>query len=348
MMMNRHKKNLIFIFVILFFIFFTAQGCAHKPDTKAFESSAKANPQPEPQTALSAENKAADREDSEDDIDLWDKDHLLKAPAKRSEKPAPVSSESGEKNRPESVDDNLNDDLDLWSEQLEEESVHVPDPLAPWNRIMFHINDKLYFRVLKPVAKGYRSVTPELFRIGVKNFFQNLATPIRLVNCMLQGKFSAAEIELARFIVNSTAGILGFGDVAADDPQLKKPSEEDLGQTLGFYGIGNGFYIVWPLMGPSTLRDATGMIGDLFLSPLSHPEMPPEASAGITAFELINETSFRIGDYETFKEAAIEPYESLRDAYIQYRKQKIKDAEKGKAEKRYDILIKDVIHDWVK
>ncbi|OQW99574.1 MAG: hypothetical protein BWK80_62805 [Desulfobacteraceae bacterium IS3] len=347
--MNHLKKNLVFVFIVTIFLSsFLSSGCAHKPDINASEvSSPAANPQPEPQAA-SDDSKTTARKDAlthepEDELDLWDKENTPKS----SEKPAAASPESGEKPEAETFDEGLNDDLDIWDAQVEEESAHVPDPLAPWNRIMFQFNDKLYFRVLKPVAKGYRAVTPELFRIGVKNFFQNLATPIRLVNCILQGKISAAEIELARFIVNSTAGIVGFGDVADKDPQLKKPSEEDLGQTLAVYGVGNGFYIVWPIMGPSTLRDSAGMIGDLFLNPLSHPDMPAEASAGITAFEVINETSFRLGDYETFKEAAIEPYESLRDAYIQYRKKKVKDTEKGKGEKRYDILIKDMIHKWI-
>lgn len=99
---------------------------------------------------------------------------------------------------------------------------------------------------------------------------------------------------------------------------------EDFGQTLGAYGIGNGIYIVWPLLGPSTLRDTIGIAGDNFLKPVSYIE-PLDLSLGVTGLRIINETSFKIGDYETFKNAALEPYEGLRNAYIQNRAKKIKE-----------------------
>jgi phospholipid-binding lipoprotein MlaA len=116
-------------------------------------------------------------------------------------------------------------------------------------------------------------------------------------------------------------GILGFGDPAKKYYSLK-PKDEDLGQTFGFYGIGNGFYIVWPFFGPSSMRDSVGMIGDIFLDPIFYVK-PREASIGITSYKTVNETSFKIGDYESFKAAAIDPYEALKDAYIQNRKKKI-------------------------
>jgi len=102
------------------------------------------------------------------------------------------------------------------------------------------------------------------------------------------------------------------------------PGEEDLGQTLGSYGIGNGFYIVWPILGPSTLRDSMGMVGDWFLNPVSYVE-PTETYLEIRAVETVNETSFKIGDYESLKEAAIDPYVALRNAYIQHRKKKVEE-----------------------
>jgi phospholipid-binding lipoprotein MlaA len=117
-------------------------------------------------------------------------------------------------------------------------------------------------------------------------------------------------------------GVLGFGNPAKKYPELN-PSEEDLGQTLGAYGIGNGLYIVWPILGPSTLRDSVGLVGDLLLNPVSYVE-PTEAAIGITGYETVNDTSFKIGDYESLKKAAINPYEALRDAYIQHRKSKVK------------------------
>ncbi len=215
------------------------------------------------------------------------------------------------------------DNLGFFDEEAEEDVVLVADPLYPWNRAMFHFNDKLYFWVLKPLARGYRAVIPKPARSGVKNFFHNLTMPIRMVSCILQGKGRAASAELTRFLINSTVGVLGFGNPAKRWPELN-PSEEDLGQTLATYGIGNGIYIVWPVLGPSTLRDSVGMVGDWFLKPVFYVR-PTEASLEIWAVEKVNDTSFRIGDYESLKEAAIDPYVALRNAYIQYRKKKVEE-----------------------
>jgi len=198
----------------------------------------------------------------------------------------------------------------------------VADPLSFWNRAMFHFNDKLYFWFLKPVAKGYRVVIPGVVRTGARNFFSNIFTPIRLTSCILQGKVKAGGTELIRFVVNSTIGIAGVTDPAKKYLKLDI-SDEDLGQTLGAYGIGNGFYLVWPLLGPSTLRDSVGMVGDRFLNPITYVK-PVEASVAIWSYDKINETSLHIGDYESIKEAAVEPYEAFRDAYIQYRNNKVK------------------------
>ncbi len=197
----------------------------------------------------------------------------------------------------------------------------VSDPLAPWNKAMFHFNDKLYFWVLKPAATGYKTVTPGIVRTGVKNFFHNLTTPIRVVNCMLQGKSERMGAEIGRFMLNTTVGVLGFGNPAQRDPRLAVP-EEDLGQTFAVWGIGDGPYIIWPVLGPSTIRDSFGMLGDGFLDPVGYVD-PRVLSAGIKAFDTINATSFRLGDYEALKDSAIAPYEALRDAYIQNRKKKI-------------------------
>ena len=222
------------------------------------------------------------------------------------------------------VGDEFSDEnLAFLDELAQEAPLLIADPLAPWNRAMFHFNDKLYYWLLKPLAQGYRTVVPGLFRTGFQNFFHNLATPIRLAGCILQGKGRAAGAELGNFMINTTFGVLGFGNLTRKVPELN-PDEEDLGQTLGAYGIGNGFYIVWPFLGPSTLRDSIGFAGDRFLNPTSYVN-PFSASAGITAFRIVNDTSFRIGDYEAIKDAAIEPYEAFRDAYIQFRQKKVRD-----------------------
>ena len=212
--------------------------------------------------------------------------------------------------------------LDEFESEFEEKAVTVADPLSFWNRAMFHFNDKLYFWFLKPVAKGYKVVIPGVVRTGVRNFFSNIYTPIRLTSCVLQGKVKAGGTEFVRFVVNSTIGIAGVADPAKKYLKLDI-SDEDFGQTLGAYGIGNGFYLVWPLLGPSTLRDSVGMVGDRFLNPITYVK-PVEASVAIWSFDKINETSLHIGDYESIKEAAVEPYEAFRDAYIQYRITKVK------------------------
>jgi len=219
------------------------------------------------------------------------------------------------------------DEPDFLYEETEEEKleeiISIADPLYYWNWSVFHFNDKLYFWILKPVAEAYRAVVPRQVRSGLHNFFYNIEMPVRFVNCLLQGKFESAGDEFASFVVNSTEGILGFDDPAKNYPELQK-GVEDFGQTLGSYKIGNGIYIVWPLLGPSTLRDTIGMAGDSFLKPGSYIE-PLEISMGVTGLRTINATSFKIGDYETFKKAALEPYEGLRNAYIQNRQKKIKE-----------------------
>ncbi len=212
--------------------------------------------------------------------------------------------------------------LDFLKEEEDENKIlKIPDPIAKWNKIMFRFNDKLYFWVLKPIARGYKAVVPVPVRVSVKNFFQNLTAPIRIVNSSLQGKWKASGEELIRFFINTTAGIGGLGD-PAQGSYWPKTSDEDFGQTLAVYKIGNGFYIVWPFFGPSTLRDTVGMIGDRFLNPLSYIS-PSEASLGMSGLDVVNSTSFRIGDYEALKKAAIEPYNAFRDAYIQHRIKKI-------------------------
>ena len=229
----------------------------------------------------------------------------------------------------EEIDDPFEDD------PFEEEAGSlqtVADPLNGFNRVMFTFNDRMYFWVLKPVASGYRVVVPTPVRASIKNFFFNLLGPVRLVNCLLQGKWSSAEAEFGRFAANTTVGVLGLFDPAGKEPHLNPP-EEDMGQTLGHYGAGNGFYIVWPFVGPSTLRDTVGFVGDWALNPFTFMQLIyPDELGGLTSstanvvvysVRTINDTSFRIGDYETLKNASLDPYEFLRDAYIQNRNSKI-------------------------
>ncbi|MHC4624161.1 MAG: MlaA family lipoprotein [Planctomycetota bacterium] len=217
----------------------------------------------------------------------------------------------------------VDEDFDLLEEEVGKQEVTVADPLEGVNRIMFSVNDTLYFWVVKPVTQLYTDITPKGARIGIRNFFHNLTTPVRLVNCLLQGKGDAAGTEFNRFVVNTTVGVLGFGDPALDQYGLE-PVWEDLGQTQGGYGVGNGLYIVWPLLGPSTARDSVGRVGDLFLNPVFYVR-PTEARIAIASVNGVNRGTFHIGEYEKFKAEAVEPYVAMREAYIQYRNKQIQE-----------------------
>jgi phospholipid-binding lipoprotein MlaA len=200
----------------------------------------------------------------------------------------------------------------------------LADPLEPVNRVFFQFNDKLYFWVLKPVASGYRAVVHQDIRVGVRNFFSNLLTPVRFVNCLLQANFKGAGTETARFALNSTFGLAGFLDPAKKEFHLEK-KEEDFGQTLGVWGIGPAFYINWPILGPSSLRDSFGFVGDMFLDPLTYLDASTPVKLAIRSFDRVNDTSLRIGDYEDLKKDALDPYVALKDIYDQYRRNKIKE-----------------------
>lgn len=202
------------------------------------------------------------------------------------------------------------------------EETGIADPLEPLNRAMFTVNDKLYFWVLKPVAKGYSVIVPEWGRIRVSNMFQNITMPVRFVNNLLQLKIRGAGTEVLRFVFNTIAGVGGMFDVAKNIDL--KPQDEDLGQTLGVYGIGNGFYLVWPLLGPSSLRDTVGTVGDYFLDPVNYIT-PAVDRIAVRSVDITNQTSLHIGDYEDLKESALDPYVSFRNAYFQHRNSKIKE-----------------------
>jgi phospholipid-binding lipoprotein MlaA len=207
--------------------------------------------------------------------------------------------------------------------EQEEAMDMIPDPFEPLNRVFFEFNDRLYFYALKPIATGYKAVLPEPARVGVSDFFHNLAFPIRFANCILQAKAEGAAMEFARFIVNTFLGVGGFIDVATQEGFKKH--DEDLGQTFGAWGAGPGFYICWPFLGPSSLRDTIGTVGDGFLDPVNYAANDTIENLSVRAYYVINRTSLTLGDYETLKEAALDPYVSLKDAYYQNRKAKIKE-----------------------
>ena len=198
----------------------------------------------------------------------------------------------------------------------------VPDPLEPLNRAVFKFNDVVLEHVARPAYKGYAAVTPEPVRTGIKNFFHNLSFPVRFVNNLLQGKGKAAGVEMSRFILNTTAGLGGIFDVAKDKKPIVPVEDEDFGQTLGVWGAGEGMYIVWPLIGPSTVRDSAGRVGDYFLEPLTYVQ-PWEVALGANALKTFNSLDDVLDLYDELKKTSVEPYSSVRDAYVQYRRAKI-------------------------
>lgn len=223
-------------------------------------------------------------------------------------------------NSDDDLDDDFDDDFDDDLDD-EDEVVEVSDPIIYFNKAMFHVNDKLYYWVLKPVGTVYKTILPEFVRIGIRNFFHNITFPVRFVSSAIQGKGERAQAEIGRFMFNSTFGVLGFGNPAKQFDHLNPP-EEDLGQAFGHWGVGEGFYLVLPLFGPSTARDAVGLVGDYFMYPVTYLDCW-ETRLVINSTRVVNETSLRIGDYEAFKKAAIDPYASMRDGYIQDRRRDV-------------------------
>lgn len=201
----------------------------------------------------------------------------------------------------------------------------VRDPLKPLNRGIFTVNDKLFFWVLKPVARGYDWAVPQPARQGIENVFANLGMPRRGVNCLLQGKAKGAATEVGRFVVNSTVGCLGFMDFAG--PHLGwEPHNEDFGQTLGRYGVGYGIYLTLPVLGPSNPRDTVGLVADSFLDPLSYLVQFWPARIGIKLGDQVNSTSLRLGqsEYEKSKGTSLDHYIFVREYYTQRRNEQIR------------------------
>jgi phospholipid-binding lipoprotein MlaA len=218
-------------------------------------------------------------------------------------------------------------DFEEGEQSSEEESVSIADPLQPWNRMWHHFNDKAYFWMFKPMAQGYSFVIPEGFRISFSNFYTNATAPVRIFNSLFQLKIEYFFKEFARFLINTTVGFVGFRDCKKDCFGIK-PHDEDFGQTLGHYGVGHGIYLVWPLLGPSSVRDTIGKGADSVLSftgILSPVDLEVPVWVGLKTHEIVNEISLRIGVYERLKEAAIDPYIAIRDGYAQRRKKAVQE-----------------------
>lgn len=190
------------------------------------------------------------------------------------------------------------------------------DPLEGLNRATFKINDALDNAILIPVAKGYQAVTPQFVRSGLSNAFMNFGEVSTSLNNLLQGKPVDAASDFGRLFVNSTLGILGLFDVAT--PMGLEKHDEDFGQTLGKWGVGSGPYLVLPLMGPSTFRDASGRLldGQLSYSRLIDHIPTRNETFGL---DIINIRAELLNASKTLEEASLDKYQFLRDAFLQRR-----------------------------
>ncbi|MBI3552638.1 MAG: VacJ family lipoprotein [Elusimicrobia bacterium] len=198
------------------------------------------------------------------------------------------------------------------------------DPLRGYNRFMFNVNDKFYFWVGKPLTKGYSFIIPQVARVAVGRAFINLKAPVRIVNNALTGHFKATGTELTRLLTNSTLGLGGLFDPAYSWFHIKQV-EADFGQTLGHYGVGPGFPVVLPLLGPSDVRDGLGLLPENFVNPVywvaSYPDYLYTTIGGD-----FNYLSLHGDEYEKYKKDAVDPYTYFRDAYLEYREKRVKES----------------------
>ena len=228
--------------------------------------------------------------------------------------------------RSENAEDALEDEFedDLEDEFAEEDEIEIFDPLSGYNEAVTVINDRIYIWILQPVATGYGVVLPQFIRRSIARAFNNLLFPLRFINNMLQFKFEQAADETGRFILNTTVGILGFTDPAKDIFKLE-PHPEDFGQTLGHYGIGGGFHIVLPLLGPSNLRDTIGKIPEVYLLDPKVLIEDSNTETQVRVIEIVNQTSLQLGQYESLRKDAVDLYPFLRDIYEQNRNEQIEE-----------------------
>ncbi len=235
---------------------------------------------------------------------------------------SPESSAKEDADAKETEDEEDDEDYED-DEEYDDEVVQINDPLEGINRALFGLNDIFYVVIAKPAAQTYNFFIPVEFRTVISNFFYNLRFPIRFVNSLLQFKGEKAIQETGAFLLNSTIGLAGLGEVASHWDL--KPSPEDLGQTLAFWGAGNGFYIMYPILGPSSLRDSARFVDSYFLDPVSWLRYSKfggyswRTTISITAYDKFNELSLSYEDIDALMEAAIDPYISVRDAYVEHR-----------------------------
>jgi phospholipid-binding lipoprotein MlaA len=198
------------------------------------------------------------------------------------------------------------------------------DPLEGYNRPMFAVNERVDNYVFRPIAKGYRYITPQGVRNHIGNVSDNLYEPLSMVNNFLQGNFSGGMRNFFRFAINSTIGLAGINDVASTAGLYS--TKEDFGQTLAVWGVGSGPYLVLPLLGPSNVRDTGGMIADIWLDPLTYTFDQSGTDwtlIGIYAGQALVERERYLDPIDDIYSSSLDPYASFKSIYEQRRKAEI-------------------------
>lgn len=201
---------------------------------------------------------------------------------------------------------------------------HPRDPYEGFNRKVFAFNESLDKAVLKPVAKGYEKVLPQFARSGVTHFFDNLGMVVTTFNDAVQLKGEKVPVDILRFVTNLTFGLFGLIDVATELGIENR--KEDFGQSLGYWGLGSGPYIVLPFLGPSTVRDAPALAVDFFVSPYYYSlEDEPGVQWGLLAVNTVSTRANLLKAERILEETGVERYAFLRDVYLQRREYLIHD-----------------------
>ena len=214
------------------------------------------------------------------------------------------------------------DQVNTDSEDFETTTIEdeIYDPFEPVNRAIFSFNNVADRIVLEPIAKGYKKL-PSPLQSGINNFLSNLRAPLVVVNQLLQGQGQNAFQSSGRFIVNSTVGIFGLFDVA--EKMGLEEKEEDYGQTLATWGVGDGFYLVLPLFGPSNLRDTSGMVLTMLTDPINAYAVS-EGEAWLvpmrTAANAVDTRSQIIDEVNALRDNSVDYYAAVRSSYYQNRK----------------------------
>jgi phospholipid-binding lipoprotein MlaA len=196
------------------------------------------------------------------------------------------------------------------------------DPLEPLNRGIYKFNDGADALLIRPAGEFYSLIVPQWIRSGVSNFFSNLNDVIVVANDLLQGKISQAGSDVARLAINSTVGVLGLFDFATGWGYEKH--EEDFGQTLGYWGLGDGPYIVLPILGPSNVRDTVGWVGDFYAWPVTYIEHDRTRRI-VVITRIISGRAELLATSSILETAALDPYAFVRDAYLQRRRNLVYD-----------------------